>query len=155
MNGKDVAVFHEEDPASIPWGTCDADFFCESTGVFTAQERAELHIEGGCNNFIISAPPKDAAPIYVVVLHHKNHKKTGTVVSNASCTANCLAPLTKVVNDKFGIFEDLMTTVHAMTATQSTVNGPPRGGKDWLGGRCASQRCSFRTTSGAPTSQAC
>jgi len=139
VNGKDVAVFHEKDPASIPWGTCGADYVCESTGVFTAQEKAELHIKGGCKKVIISAPPKDAVPIYVVGVNHKEYKKTDTVVSNASCTTNCLAPLTKVVNDNFGIVEGLMTTVHAMTATQLTVDGPSRGGKDWRGGRCASQ----------------
>jgi glyceraldehyde 3-phosphate dehydrogenase len=139
VNGKDVAVFHEKDPASIPWGACGAAYVCESTGVFTAQEKAELHIKGGCSKVIISAPPKDAVPIYVVGVNHKDYKKTDTVVSNASCTTNCLAPLTKVVNDKFGIVEGLMTTVHAMTATQLTVDGPSRGGKDWRGGRCASQ----------------
>merc|ERR1712176_1306660 len=89
---------------------------------------------------IISAPPKDAVPIYVVGVNHTEYKKTSdTVVSNASCTTNCLAPLAKVVNDNFGIVEGLMTTVHAMTATQLTVDGPSRGGKDWRGGRCASQ----------------
>lgn len=88
---------------------------------------------------IISAPPKDAVPIYVMGVNHTDYKSSDTVVSNASCTTNCLAPLTKVVHDKFGIVEGLMTTVHAMTATQLTVDGPSRGGKDWRGGRCASQ----------------
>merc|ERR1711935_853061 len=121
------------------WGAVGADYVCESTGVFTAQEKAELHIKGGCKKGIISAPPKDAVPIYVVGVNHKEYKTSDTVVSNASCTTNCLAPLTKVVHDKFGIIEGLMTTVHAMTATQLTVDGPSRGGKDWRGGRCASQ----------------
>merc|ERR1711935_706074 len=121
------------------WGAVGADYVCESTGVFTAQEKAELHIKGGCKKGIISAPPKDAVPIYVVGVNHKDYKKTDTVVSNASCTTNCLAPIAKVVNDKFTIVEGLMTTVHAMTATQLTVDGPSRGGKDWRGGRCASQ----------------
>merc|ERR1711924_116265 len=95
---------------------------------------------GGCKRVIISAPPKDAVPIYVVgVNHEKYNKDTDTVVSNASCTTNCLAPIAKVLNDNFGIKEGLMTTVHAMTATQLTVDGPSRGGKDWRGGRCASQ----------------
>jgi glyceraldehyde 3-phosphate dehydrogenase len=107
--------------------------------VFTAQEKAELHIKGGAKKVIISAPPKDAVPIYVVGVNHKDYKASDTVVSNASCTTNCLAPLTKVVHEKFGIVEGLMTTVHAMTATQLTVDGPSRGGKDWRGGRCASQ----------------
>jgi len=139
VNGKDVAIFHEKDPAGIPWGACGANYVCESTGIFTAQEKAELHIKGGCKKVIISAPPKDAVPMYVVGVNHKEYKTSDTVVSNASCTTNCLAPLTKVINDKFGIVEGLMTTVHAMTATQLTVDGPSRGGKDWRGGRCASQ----------------
>merc|ERR1712137_534505 len=101
--------------------------------------KAELHIQGGCKKVIISAPPKDAVPIYVMGVNHENYKTSDTVVSNASCTTNCLAPLTKVVHDKFGLIEGLMTTVHAMTATQLTVDGPSRGGKDWRGGRCASQ----------------
>jgi len=139
LNGQDVCVFHEKDPAAIPWGACGANYVCESTGVFTAQEKAELHIKGGCKKVIISAPPKDAVPIYVVGVNHTDYKTSDTVVSNASCTTNCLAPLAKVVNDKFGLAEGLMTTVHAMTATQLTVDGPSRGGKDWRGGRCASQ----------------
>merc|ERR1712050_657566 len=123
----------------IGWGASGAEYVCESTGVFTEKAKAELHIKGGCSKVIISAPPKDAVPIYVVGVNHTEYKKEDTVVSNASCTTNCLAPLTKVVHDKFGIVEGLMTTVHAMTATQLTVDGPSRGGKDWRGGRCASQ----------------
>merc|ERR1712029_951831 len=125
--------------ASTPWGASGAAYICESTGVFTAKEKAELHIKGGCKKVIISAPPKDAVPIYVVGVNHTEYKTSDTVVSNASCTTNCLAPLTKVVHENFGIVEGLMTTVHAMTATQLTVDGPSRGGKDWRGGRCASQ----------------
>merc|ERR1711981_206261 len=139
VNGKSIQVFHEKDPASIPWGKCGAEYICESTGVFTAKEKAELHIAGGAKKVLISAPPKDAVPIYVVGVNHTDYKSTDTVVSNASCTTNCLAPLTKAVDEKFGIVEGLMTTVHAMTATQLTVDGPSRGGKDWRGGRCASQ----------------
>merc|ERR1739848_294505 len=101
--------------------------------------KAELHIKGGCKKVIISAPPKDAVPIYVMGVNHTEYKTTDTVVSNASCTTNCLAPITKVIHDKFGILEGRMTTAHAMTATQLTVDGPSRGGKDWRGGRCASQ----------------
>merc|ERR1712232_729250 len=104
-----------------------------------AQEKAELHLGGGAKKVIISAPPKDAVPIYVVGVNHKDYKSSDTVVSNASCTTNCLAPLSKVINDKFGIIEGLMTTIHAMTATQLTVDGPSRGGKDWRGGRAASE----------------
>merc|ERR1712190_642415 len=139
VNGKEIQIFHEKDPAAIPWGECGADYICESTGVFTAKEKAELHLKGGAKKVIISAPPKDSVPIYVVGVNHKDYKTTDTVVSNASCTTNCLAPLTKVVHTKFGLIEGLMTTVHAMTATQLTVDGPSRGGKDWRGGRCASQ----------------
>merc|ERR1712110_352828 len=139
VNGQDIQIFAEKDPAAIPWGECGAHGVCESTGVFTAQEKAELHIKGGCKKVIISAPPKDAVPIYVVGVNHTEYKASDTVVSNASCTTNCLAPLAKVIHDKFGIVEGLMTTVHAMTATQLTVDGPSRGGKDWRGGRCASQ----------------
>jgi len=139
VNGTDIAVFHEKDPASIPWGEIGATYVCESTGVFTQKEKAELHIQGGAKKVIISAPPKDAVPIYVMGVNHTEYKTTDTVVSNASCTTNCLAPLVKCVDQKYGIVEGLMTTVHAMTATQLTVDGPSRGGKDWRGGRCASQ----------------
>jgi len=139
VNGVDIHVFHSKDPTQIPWGACGANYVCESTGVFTEKAKAELHIQGGCKKVIISAPPKDAVPIYVVGVNHTDYKTSDTVVSNASCTTNCLAPLAKVVNDNFVIVEGLMTTVHAMTATQLTVDGPSRGGKDWRGGRCASQ----------------
>jgi glyceraldehyde 3-phosphate dehydrogenase len=139
VNGEDIQVFHEKDPTCIPWGASGADYICESTGIFTAKEKAELHLKGGAKKVIISAPPKDAVPIYVMGVNHTEYKTTDTVVSNASCTTNCLAPLSKVVNDKFGLVEGLMTTVHATTATQLTVDGPTRGGKDWRGGRCASQ----------------
>merc|ERR1719262_1807780 len=138
INGNDIAVFHEKDPAAIGWGAVGANYVCESTGVFTERAKAELHIKGGCKKVIISAPPKDDVPIYVMGVNHTEYKKTDTVVSNASCTTNCLAPLTKVIHEKFGIVEGLMTTVHAMTATQLVVDGPSRGGKDWRGGRCAS-----------------
>merc|ERR1712061_779373 len=139
VNGNKIRVFHEKEPGNIGWGSSGAEYVCESTGVFTAKEKAELHLGGGAKKVIISAPPKDAVPIYVIGVNHKDYKSSDTVVSNASCTTNCLAPLTKVVHDKFGIVEGLMTTVHAMTATQLTVDGPSRGGKDWRRGRCASQ----------------
>jgi len=139
INGEDVAVFHEKDPTAIPWGTSGASYVCESTGIFTEKAKAELHIKGGAKRVIISAPPKDAVPIYVVGVNHEGFNAAeDTVVSNASCTTNCLAPLAKVIHEEFGIVEGLMTTVHAMTATQLTVDGPSRGGKDWRGGRCAS-----------------
>merc|ERR1712048_1387120 len=140
VNGESIAVFHEKDPTSIPWGEAGAMYVCESTGIFTEKAKAELHIKGGAKRVIISAPPKDAVPIYVVGVNHTEfNPASDTVVSNASCTTNCLAPLAKVVHENFGIAEGLMTTVHAMTATQLTVDGPSRGGKDWRGGRCASQ----------------
>jgi len=138
VNGRDIAVFHEKEPEKIPWGATKTDYVCESTGVFTLKEKAELHIKGGAKKVIISAPPKDSVPMYVMGVNATDYKKEDTVISNASCTTNCLAPLVKVVHDQFGIVEGLMTTVHAMTATQLTVDGPSRGGKDWRGGRCAS-----------------
>jgi len=138
-NGLPIEVFHEKDPASIPWGASGAAYVCESTGVFTTQEKAELHIKGGAKKVIISAPPKDGVPMFVMGVNHTEYKKELSVVSNASCTTNCLAPLAKIIHDNFGIAEGLMTTVHAMTATQLTVDGPSRGGKDWRGGRCASE----------------
>jgi glyceraldehyde 3-phosphate dehydrogenase len=139
VNGRDIRIFHEKDPAAIKWGEVGATYVCESTGVFTEKAKAELHIAGGAKKVIISAPPKDAVPIYVMGVNHLDYKASDTVVSNASCTTNCLAPVAKCVDAKFGIVEGLMTTVHAMTATQLTVDGPSRGGKDWRGGRCASQ----------------
>merc|ERR1719324_2340395 len=140
VNGEEIAIYHEKDPTAIPWGASGANYVCESTGIFTEKAKAELHLKGGAKRVIISAPPKDAVPIYVVGVNHKEFNPANdTVVSNASCTTNCLAPLAKVVHENFGIAEGLMTTVHAMTATQLTVDGPSRGGKDWRGGRCASQ----------------
>merc|ERR1711937_816563 len=140
VNGEDIQVFHEKDPTAIPWGEAGATYVCESTVIFTEKAKAELHIKGGAKRVIISAPPKDAVPIYVVGVNPTEFNPAAdTVVSNASCTTNCLAPLAKVIHDNFGLKEGLMTTVHAMTATQLTVDGPSRGGKDWRGGRCASQ----------------
>ena len=139
VDGKTIKVFAEKDPASIPWGASGADYVCESTGVFTEKAKAALHIGGGCKKVIISAPPKDDVPMFVMGVNHTEYTSDVTVASNASCTTNCLAPLAKVINDKFGIVEGLMTTVHAMTANQLTVDGPSRGGKDWRAGRCASE----------------
>jgi len=139
VNGMPVKVFHDKDPASIGWGKVGAAYICESTGVFTTQEKAALHLKGGAKKVIISAPPKDGVPMFVMGVNHEKYTADLTVVSNASCTTNCLAPLTKVINDNYGLVEGLMTTVHAMTATQLTVDGPSRGGKDWRGGRAASE----------------
>ena len=135
VNGDRIQVFHEKDPAAIGWGATGFDYVCESTGIFTQKDKAELHLGGEAKKVIISAPPKDAVPMYVMgVIHHK-YTGSDTAVSNASCTTNCLAPLAKVVHEKFGLVEGLMFTVHAITATQLTVDGPSCGEKDWCGGR--------------------
>merc|ERR1711881_257692 len=154
-NGQDIQVFHEKDPAAIPWGASGSNYICESTCVFTEKAKAELHLKGGAKKVLISAPPKDAVPIYVVGVNHTDYNPSENVVSNASCTTNCLAPLTKAVDEKFGIVEGLMTTVHAMTATQLTVDGPSRGGKDWRGGRCASQNIIPSSTGAAKAVDKC
>ncbi len=134
VNGKKVNVYACTDPSQIPWKECGAEYIVESTGVFTTVEKASAHIAAGAKKVVISAPSADA-PMFVMGVNHTNYTKDMTVVSNASCTTNCLAPLAKVINDNFGIVEGLMTTVHATTATQKTVDGPSK--KDWRGGRGA------------------
>merc|ERR1712045_168464 len=136
VNGMKITVFMERDPAAINWASAGAEYVVEPTGVFTTQDKALAHTKGGAKKVIISAPSADA-PMFVMGVNHEKYSKDLNVVSNASCTTNCLAPLAKVINDNFTIIEGLMTTVHATTATQKTVDGP--SGKDWRGGRGAAQ----------------
>ena len=137
VNGKAVKFFAEKDPAMIPWSSVGAEYIVESTGVFTGLEGASKHFAGGAKKVVISAPAKDKEiPTFVCGVNEELYTSDMNIVSNASCTTNCLAPLAKVINDNFGIAEGLMTTVHATTATQKTVDGPSN--KDWRGGRAAS-----------------
>jgi len=136
VNGNKITVFNERDPAAINWASAGAEYVVESTGVFTTTEKALAHTKGGAKKVVISAPSADA-PMFVMGVNEDKYENSLQVVSNASCTTNCLAPLAKVINDKYGISEGLMTTVHATTATQKTVDGP--SGKDWRGGRGAAQ----------------
>ncbi|MEM1340522.1 MAG: type I glyceraldehyde-3-phosphate dehydrogenase [Bacteroidota bacterium] len=134
VNGKTVRITAERDPKNLAWDAVGADIVAECTGIFTTLETAQLHIDGGAKKVVISAPSKDA-PMFVMGVNHNELTADQTIVSNASCTTNCLAPLAKVLNDNFGIVEGLMTTVHATTATQMTVDGPSK--KDYRGGRSA------------------
>ncbi len=137
VNGKEVKVTSEKDPASLPWKDLGVDYVVESTGLFRKMDLAKKHLQAGAKRVIITAPGKDDMPTYVMGVNHTQYNPAkDTVICNASCTTNCLAPITKVILDKFGIEEALMTTVHAMTASQPTVDGPSH--KDWRGGRAAS-----------------
>ena len=134
VNGKEVKVYNEMDPKNIPWGELGVEYVLECSGVFTTTEKANAHLEAGAKKVIISAPSKDA-PMFVMGVNNDQYDPSMNVISNASCTTNCLAPLAKVVNDNFGIKDGLMTTVHSTTATQKTVDGASK--KDWRGGRAA------------------
>lgn len=134
VNGKSISVYSCMNAADIPWAECGAEYILECSGINTTIERASEHLKAGAKKVVISAPSKDA-PMFVMGVNHDTYTKDMTVVSNASCTTNCLAPLVKVINDNFGVVEGLMSTVHATTATQKTVDGPSN--KDWRGGRAA------------------
>ena len=133
VNEKKIHVFSEKDPSNIKWIEVGAEYIVESTGIFLTKELAGVHLKSGAKKVILSGPSKDDTPMFVMGVNHRELKKHQNIVSNASCTTNCLAPLAKVLNDKFGIIEGLMTTIHAATATQRVVDGPSM--KDWRGGR--------------------
>ena len=135
VNGHEIAVFSEKSPANLPWGKVGAEYVVESTGLFLTKEKAQGHLDGGAKKVIMSAPSKDDTPMFVMGVNNNTYTTDMDFVSNASCTTNCLAPIAKVLNDKFGITEGLMTTVHSTTATQKTVDGVSM--KDWRGGRAA------------------
>lgn len=135
VNGHSIRVTAEKDPANLKWNEVGAEYVVESTGLFLTKEKAEAHIKAGAKRVVMSAPSKDDTPMFVMGVNNKTYAGQ-TIVSNASCTTNCLAPIAKVLNDKFGMVEGLMTTVHSTTATQKTVDGPSM--KDWRGGRAAS-----------------
>jgi len=136
VNGKKIAFYDKKDPKDIPWGAIGAEYIADATGIFHSKETAQAHLDGGAKKVIYTGPSKDDTPMFVCGVNLDKYTKDMNFVSNASCTTNCLAPLAKVINDKFGIADGLMTTVHSTTATQLTVDGASK--KDWRGGRAAS-----------------
>ncbi|MBN2273939.1 MAG: type I glyceraldehyde-3-phosphate dehydrogenase [Bacteroidales bacterium] len=136
VNGQSIRVTAEKDPANLKWNEVGVEYVIESTGIFLTKEKADAHIKAGAKRVVMSAPSKDDTPMFVIGVNHKSYQKEMNMVSCASCTTNCLAPVTKVLHDNFGIVEGLMTTVHSTTSTQKTVDGPSL--KDWRGGRAAS-----------------
>jgi len=146
INNNHIAVFTERDPAKIPWGANGADIVIESTGVFLDIAKCQAHLDGGAKKVIVTAPSPDA-PMFVMGVNADKYDPSINILSNASCTTNCLAPLAKIIDEKFGIVEGLMTTVHSITATQKTVDGP--SGKDWRAGRGANQNIIPATTGAA------
>ena len=146
VNNVKIKFFSEKDPTLIAWSSVGAEYIAEATGVFTSYEKAKAHLLAGAKKVVVTAPGKEM-PMFVMGVNHQDYKKDMDIVSNASCTTNCLAPLAKVINDKFGISEGLMTTVHSTTATQLTVDGSSK--KDWRGGRAASYNIIPSTTGAA------
>lgn len=154
VDGKKILVFAEKDPANLPWKDLNIDYVVESTGLFTTSETAEKHLKAGAKRVIISAPAKGEIPTFVMGVNEKKYDaEKDRIVSNASCTTNCLAPITKILLDHFGIEEGLMTTIHAVTASQPTVDGPSK--KDWRGGRGASQNIIPSSTGAAKAVALC
>jgi len=151
IDGRKIRVYNEKDPENIPWGELGVEYVCESTGIFLDKKGASKHLTGKspAKKVVISAPAKDDSPMFVMGVNHDKYTKEMSIVSNASCTTNCLAPLAKIVNDRFGIVEGLMTTVHSLTANQLTVDGPAKGGKDWRAGRAAGVNIIPSTTGAA------
>lgn len=154
VNDQEIYVYNEKDPLKLPWKHLNIDYVVESTGIFASKEGAEKHLQAGARRVIISAPAKDSIPTYVIGVNHTEYNPSvDTIISNASCTTNCLAPITKVLVDNFGIEEGLMTTIHAVTAAQPTVDGPSK--KDWRGGRGASQNIIPASTGAAKAVALC
>jgi glyceraldehyde 3-phosphate dehydrogenase len=149
VNGQKIKIFKEKDASQIKWGASGSEYIADCTGVYLSKDKAQAHITAGAKKVIMSAPPKDDTPIYVVGVNHNKYTPDQQFISNASCTTNCLAPVAKVINDNWGIAEGLMTTVHAVTINQLTVDGPSKGGKDWRAGRAAGANIIPSTTGAA------